>query len=207
MHQFTGAHIIRAAIVLDMQQFDNLNSIRRINIVGTTGSGKSTFGKRLAEIIQAPYLEIDKMFWGPDWTSVNDDVLFKRIETNLQAEKWVLDGNYNRTTPIKWKQVQLVIWLDYPFWKVMTQLTKRAITRALSGAELWEGTGNKESFRKLLSKDSIILWGLKTYRKNRTQYTKAMEDENYSHIKFIRFSNPGEAERFLKGIKNNVKML
>jgi len=92
-----------------MNEGMNARAMQRINVIGTSGSGKSTFSKRFAAIIGAPYLEIDKMFWGPDWTFAPDDVFFKRMEKELRAEKWVLDGNYTRTTPIKWQNVQMVI--------------------------------------------------------------------------------------------------
>lgn len=64
--------------------------------------------------------------------------------------------------------------------------------------ELWEGTGNRESFRKsFFSKDSIILWTIKTHRSVRVKYESYMQDPKYSHIKFVRLKNHREADEFL----------
>ena len=177
------------------------NTMHRINVIGTTGTGKSTFSKKLAEIIQAAYVEIDKVFWRPNWTYLDDEQLFKNLEIELNAEKWVLDGNYTRTTPVKWKNVQTVIWLDFPFLTVLSRSVKRAIYRSTSGVELWPGTGNRESFKMLFSNDSIVLWTLKTFRKRKKEYAAAMEDKTYAHIKFIRLKSPAEAEEFLSKLK------
>ena len=181
--------------------------MQRINVIGTTGTGKSTFSKKLAEIIQAPYVEIDKVFWRPNWTYLNDEQLFKNLEVELNTEKWVLDGNYTHTTPVKWKNVQTVIWLDFPFLTVLMSSVKRAIYRSTSGIELWPGTGNRESFKMLFGSDSIVLWTLKTFRKRKKEYAAAMEDKNYAHIKFVRLKSPAEAENFLNALENENRMV
>ena len=178
------------------------NLLQRINVIGTSGCGKSTFCKELAGKLNAPYVEIDKIFWGANWSFADDEMLFAKLETELNHPSWVLDGNYTRTTRVKWKNVQTVIWLDYSLWKVMARIIKRTFGRAISGKELWKGTGNRETFKKAFSKDSMILWSWNTYYDNRVKYLDAMHNPDFSHIQFIRFSNPREAERFLSGIKN-----
>ncbi|MEE8357150.1 MAG: shikimate kinase [Anaerolineales bacterium] len=116
----------------------------RINVIGTSGSGKTTFGKKLAEILSIPFLEMDAIFWGPEWSSPEDQVLFPRLSKALEGENWVLDGNYSRTLAIKWELVQAVIWLDFSFARTLYQAVVRAIPRLFSQEELWPEleTGN-----------------------------------------------------------------
>ena len=184
-----------------MNQEIHFESMQRINVIGTSGSGKSTFGKKLAAALGIPYLEMDKIFWGPDWGWPDDEVFFKKLELELQRENWLLDGNYTRTTPIKWQNVQLVIWLDYSLSRIMSRVIRRAVIRALTREELWEGTGNRESFKKLFSKDSIVRWSWNTYHDNRKKYNAAMANKKFAHIRFIRLSGPREAEKFLAHLK------
>ncbi|MFV1948345.1 MAG: hypothetical protein ACC633_00240 [Anaerolineales bacterium] len=87
----------------------------KINLVGTSGSGKNVFGKQLAEILNFPFVEMDALYWGPDWTGPTDQDLFSRLRKALDSEDWVLDGNYSRTQDIKWERVEVVIWLDFSF--------------------------------------------------------------------------------------------
>ena len=92
--------------------FDRLCRCQRINVVGTSGSGKSTFARQLSEALNLPCYEMDRLFWKPDWQSSPDDEMFQKVRDVTSQLSWVLDGNYTRTIPIKWQNVQLVIWLD-----------------------------------------------------------------------------------------------
>ncbi|BCB59399.1 adenylate kinase [Halomonas sp. A020] len=168
----------------------------KINVVGTSGSGKSTLAKRLAETLDVPHIQMDQLFWKDHWQATPDAEFFDKLSNALHESTtgWILDGNFNRTRDIKWRDVDLVIWLDYGFWRVFGQSLCRAITRIVSNEELWPGTGNRESFRKtFMSRDSILVWMLTNWRSNRRRYFADMVNPHYRHIQFIRLSHPKEA--------------
>ena len=179
----------------------------RINVVGTSGSGKSTFAKSLAEILAIPYFEMDAIFWEPDWTFPEDNELFSKLSAALEGESWVLDGNYTRTLPIKWENVDTVIWLDFNFPRTLFQASIRAFTRVVAKEELWPGIGNRETLRKLFSRESILLWIIKTHGRNRKKFTGYMESPDFSPIKFIRLRSPQEAENYLNKIANKLEFV
>lgn len=177
--------------------------MHKINVIGTSGSGKTTFSRQLAAILGYPYLEMDLIYWKPQWQEPSDDEFFAALRHKLVQPTWVLDGNYNRTAATKWKDVDTIIWIDYSFSRTLYQAITRAIKRTLSGKELWPETGNKESFRKsFMSSDSIILWTIKTYSKNRDRYLAIMNDKRYQHINFIQIRSPSEAHQFLERYSN-----
>ena len=171
---------------------------RRINVVGTSGTGKSTFAARLAERLGVPYLQMDTLYWKPDWTPSTDEEFFPRLEAALQQEQWVLDGNFTITNELKWSYARLVIWLDFPFLLVMWRATRRALSRAVSGEEVWPGSGNVETFSRLFSRESVLWWTLKTFYLNRRKYAALMQSPPYDHLQFVRLRSPKEAERFLE---------
>ena len=168
----------------------------RINVLGTSGSGKSTFSKKLADKLNVPYVQLDELFWKPNWTESSDEEFFSKIEDALSPDEWVLDGNYRRSTPVKWKRVQMVVYLDLPFHTVLFRVIKRSLIRSFKNEELW--AGNRETFWKtFFTRDSIILWTLKMFHKNRKDYPKLFEKPEYSHIKFIRLRSTKEVDDFL----------
>jgi adenylate kinase family enzyme len=176
-------------------------SLARINVVGTSGSGKTTFSRKLAATLGIPAIELDRLYWEANWTQPNDDVFFERIAKALDAPNWVLDGNYDRTVPVKWRNVTTVIWLDYSFARTFAQSIRRAVGRAMTQEELWPGTGNRESFRQtFLSKQSVLLWMIKTHGKMRRRYQRVMNDPQFAALHFIRLQSPREARLFLEKI-------
>ncbi len=74
----------------------------RFNVVGSSGSGKSTLARAIAQALQLPYVELDALFWKPDWQESSDDEFLPKLAQALAGDEWVLDGNYSRTTSIKW---------------------------------------------------------------------------------------------------------
>ncbi|MBA0203577.1 shikimate kinase [Pectobacterium aroidearum] len=179
----------------------------RVNIIGTSGSGKSTLARRLSEKLAIPYIEMDALFWLKDWQERTDTDFFQRLESALEPESWVLDGNYNRTRDIKWRNVDVVVWVDYGFTRTLFQAIRRACARAWHKEELWIGTGNKESFlRSFFSRKSIILWTIKTYSRNRKRYLADLADPRYQHIHFITLRSPRECETFLQHFPEEIRL-
>ncbi|MGP5516510.1 AAA family ATPase [Psychrobacter alimentarius] len=172
--------------------------MKKINVVGTSGSGKSTFSRMLAKKLDYPYLEMDAMFWRANWQESNDEEFFAKLQQYLSQDTWVLDGNYHRTVDIKWADVDHVIWIDYPFSRTIYQAIKRAFIRSITKTELWDKTGNVETFRKsFFSRDSIIIWTLKTYKRNHIRYMEMLNDPKYNHIEFVRLTSPKMAKKFI----------
>lgn len=171
----------------------------KINVIGTSGSGKTTLARRLASHLDVPYIEMDALYWRPNWQGVSDEELLALLGEKLNATPgWVLDGNYNRTRSVKWQNVDMVVWVDYGFARTLRQAVMRAMKRAWHKEELWPGTGNRESFRQsFFSRESILLWTLKTWRSNRARYEADLADPAFAHIRFVRLRSPRQTRDFL----------
>jgi len=180
----------------------------RINVVGVSGSGKSTLARRLASITGIRYLEMDALYWKPAWTDSTDEEFFAKLEQALEGEEWILDGNYSRSQPVKWRNVTAIVWVDYSLTRTLWQAVSRAFRRSLTKEELWPGTGNRESFRKsFFSKESIIWWTITSRTRQRQRYLRLMEDPAHAHLTIIRLTSRREADRFCKALAERVGVL
>ncbi|AWL29975.1 adenylate kinase [Acinetobacter defluvii] len=158
--------------------------MQRINVVGTSASGKSTFARQLAQKLNLAYIELDDLLWLDNWQETPDAEFFQKIKDAMvqSSDGYVIDGNYTRTVPLTWQEIDTVIWLDLPFYLNLYQSIKRALSRAISKQPFWENSNNTESFKQMLSRDSIILWMIKTHKKNRKKYQARIKNSEYAHI-------------------------
>jgi adenylate kinase family enzyme len=179
----------------------------RINVIGTSGSGKTTFGRKLAKVIDHPFIEMDAVYWGPNWSMPPDKEFFQLLRKILLAEDWVLDGNYTRTLDFKWDRVQAVVWLHFSFPRTVYQAIKRALTRLFDQEELWPGTGNRENVRMLFSRQSIVWYTISNYYRHTKRNSGYLEDERYNHIKFHHIRSPRQAELFLDKVGQDPNIL
>lgn len=176
------------------------SNISRINVVGTSGSGKSTFAKALANKLNYNYVEMDAIWWKENWQNISEQEFLLRLEEVLNYSAWVLDGNYTITTSVKWKNVQMVIWLDLPFYTTLYRAIKRAMVRAITKQEIWHG--NTETWGKLFSKDSIVWWTITTYKKNVLKYEAIMKEPQFAHIQFVRLRSSKQVHKFLSSARS-----
>ena len=173
--------------------------LRRVAVVGTTGSGKTTLARQLSERLGIPHVELDALHWDPGWTSAEPEVFSERTAQALSGAAWVTDGNYSRVRDIVWSRADTVVWLDYPLPVVLGRLVWRTLRRLVRREELWNQ--NRERFAGVfLSRDSIILWALQTYRRRRREYPLLLDRPEYVHLDVVRLRSPREARRWLDGL-------
>jgi adenylate kinase family enzyme len=173
-----------------------VHEAQRIIVVGTTGSGKTTCAHQLAQKLAIPHIELDALFWDANWTSASLPVFRARVTQALKGECWIVDGNYSQVRDLVWDRATMAVWLDYSLWTIMTRLLKRTFTRIVQARELWNG--NRETWSNaVFSHDSILLWALKTYRKNRRVYSHLMSQHDYAHVQFVHLRTPRATHEWL----------
>jgi len=175
--------------------------VRRVSVVGTTGSGKTTFARALAEVLSVPHVELDALFWGPGWTIAPPEVFRARAEAATAGDAWVTDGNYGGAgvRDIVWLRADSVVWLDFPLRVIFWRLLRRTLARIRSGKEFWPGTGNRETVRgAFFSRESLFIWLFRTYWRRRRVMPAALARPEFAHLHVRRFGSPAEAERWLE---------
>ena len=142
------------------------------------------------------HIELDALFWKPDWGETPDEEFLPAVEEATRSERWVLDGNYSRTRPIVWPRADTIVWLDYAFPRVFGQLLRRTIRRAITKEPMWDGC--VENLRlAFFSRESILLWCLQTFWKRRRNYPEVLARPEHAHLKVIRLCTPRETAAWL----------
>ena len=100
----------------------------RIMIIGCGGSGKSTLARQLGQKLGLPVVHLDQLFWTPGWVSISKDEFDRVHEAALAEEKWIMDGNFDRTIPRRLERCDTVIYLDFSRFACLMGVLKRVLT-------------------------------------------------------------------------------
>jgi adenylate kinase family enzyme len=172
--------------------------MRRVSVVGVSGAGKTTAGRKLAASLGVPFVELDAIFHQPDWAELPRDDFRARVGAALAPPGWVVDGNYSAVRDLVWDRADTVVWLDLPRRLVMRRVIRRTLRRAVTREALWNG--NREpltNFYRLDPEENIIRWAWVKYATYVERYEAAMHDPANDRPRFVRLRTPHEIEQFL----------
>lgn len=172
--------------------------MKRIVVVGTSGSGKTTFAAALAKQLRVPHIELDALHWEPNWVEASQAVFEQRVAQAIAGDAWVTDGNYSAVRSLLWARAEMIVWLDYPLPVIMGRLLWRTGRRIVSGEKCCNG--NNEKLSMAFSRDSIILWALQTYCRHRRDYPKLFAQPEFRHLQVKQFQAPRQAEQWLRQV-------
>ena len=136
-------------------------------VYGVTGSGKTVLARKVAERTGLPWHSVDDLTWEPGWVGVSADEQRRRIAAICAGERWILDSGYSSWLDLVLARVELIVALDYPRWRSLARLTRRSLARAIDRRAICNG--NTESFRQMLSRDSIIVWHFRSFARKRAR--------------------------------------
>ena len=173
--------------------------MNKIIIAGSVGAGKTTFAKPLSKKLSIPHFELDHLYWLPNWVARPEDERIKIAKEKIAPlSKWITCGNHFYLHEITWDKADTVIWLDYSIWLCLWRALKRAL-RSMIKREKVVGC-NIESLRRFLSRDSILLYIFKNYKRIKRRYTGMINSQEYQHIKLVRLRSPREAKEWLERV-------
>ena len=174
----------------------------RIHVIGNSTSGKSTLAARLAEALDATFVELDAINWQPGWVGLNatdPDELERRIGEATRGERWVVAGSYTKFS-------------QRTFWaRSIPSSGSICRCRSLSGASCavpggagdpWEliwGTNYERFWTHFMvwrPHDSLLGWIITQHARKRRDMIAYMSDPRWGHIRFVRLRSSREVEGF-----------
>jgi adenylate kinase family enzyme len=170
--------------------------LRRVNVKGTSGSGKTTFGQELARRLGVPFVELDALHHGPNWAEPTNEEFRARVRAAIDTapEGWVIDGNYDsKLGETVLGAADTIVWLDLPLPLKLRRLWRRTSHRICNDVELWNG--NKESWwNAVVGPESLFFWMLRTHVGHRREWPRRFAGDP----RFVRLRSDAEARAWLE---------
>lgn len=88
--------------------------MQKVIIIGMPGAGKSTLARALRDKTGLPLYYLDMLWHKPDRTNIAREEFDAALSALLALDRWIIDGNYNRTLELRLKVCDTVFFLDYP---------------------------------------------------------------------------------------------
>jgi adenylate kinase family enzyme len=171
-------------------------NMKRVMIIGSGGSGKSTFASEFSDISKLPLYHLDAYYWKPGWIATPNDEWDAFQQELIRNNEWIIDGNYGRTIDIRMARADTIIFFDLSPWITTYRVIKRRIQyHGRTRPDLNEGCPEQLdwefirwvwNFRK--HKRPAILEKLKIYEKEKS---------------IIILRSPREVSNFLDQMKDN----
>jgi adenylate kinase family enzyme len=178
----------------------NMDALHRIVVVGGSCSGKTTFSKSLAQVLDSEHVELDSLHWEPGWRECSMDVFRGRVQDALKPRKWVVDGNYSKVNDLIWSKADAVVWLDLPLVTILRRFFVRSISRWYTKEALWNG--NREGLRNsIFQRNSLLMWILKTHRRRRRQYLEYLQKSPFPNLRIYRLRSENDITAFIQKLK------
>ena len=208
---------------------------KRIIVIGTTGSGKTMLAQTIAQRFAITHVELDALYWGPEWTPYPEDEFRASVERSTRGKNWVIDGNHGDIRDIVWPRANTLIWLDYSLPVIFWNLSKRTTRRLIFRQELWQG--NRETWRnqflwRIISRslrravgtadpkderglsiddeiaepDQSTAQTLNAHQRRRAVYPQLFELGEAAHLNIIILRSPKEARQWLESEVQRVQI-
>lgn len=169
---------------------------RRIAIAGVSGTGKTTLARRVAAITGVPHTEIDALFHGAGWTPRPE--FLGDVRALVAGDTWITEWQYGDARPLIAERMDLLVWLDLPFWRVsFPRVVRRTVRRRVRREHLWNGNIEPAFHTILRDPEHIVRWAVRTRHKYRNRLPALAAER--PDLVIVRLRTRSDVERWLRG--------
>ena len=164
-------------------------------MAGSTGAGKTTLARALAERLAIPFHEMDALaFSGPGWQE--NPRLVQEVALISAGPGWVFDSlGYPQVRDLLWSRADTIVWLDYSRAVVMRRVLGRSAARTLRRKRVFGG--NVETLAGWLRADHPAWWAWAQYAARRAEIAARGASEQFAPLDVIRLRTPRAARHWL----------
>jgi adenylate kinase family enzyme len=167
--------------------------MRRVLVIGSGGAGKSTFARRLGELLGLEVIHLDALYWRAGWVETPKEVWRERVAELVGREAWVLDGNYSGTLELRLAACDTVVFLDLPRATCVWRILKRAlIYRGVARPDMARGCPERVTA-------DFVRWVWNYPARTRPKVLKLLA-EHAEGRRVFRLRSRAEVEEFLKRV-------
>ncbi len=162
--------------------------MKKVIVIGSPGSGKSTFARKLRDKTGLPLYYLDMIWHKPDKTTVSREEFDERLGAILLGDSYIIDGNYSRTLERRFDTCDTVFFMDI------------GVEECLKGAEARIGKKREElPWIETEFSPEFREWIL-TFRERSLPKISALIEKYKNEKEIVIFKTREDADAYLEGI-------
>ncbi|MGA9289713.1 MAG: topology modulation protein [Anaerobacillus sp.] len=178
--------------------------MNRIIVMGVSaGAGKSTFAKKLGDLLDLRVYHLDSLFWKPGWQEATLEEFRASQETVAANSSWIIEGNYSSSFDIRAPRADTLIYLEIPRLVCIYRVLKRWFTH-IGQTRSDMGSGCKEKMEWSFLK---FIWTTYYPRKQKMKKRFAQFQQMGPEKNVILLRNKAEIINFLHELETNHTIL
>ncbi len=173
----------------------------RLHLIGSSGAGKTTLGRALAQQLGLPFVDLDDLYWQPGWQPVSHAELAHRVAPTLAQPGWVIVGNYRATTELHvWPRITHLVVLDLPLPTLLRRTVWRTLRRGLTGEPCCNG--NREQLSRLFHRDGVVRYLLRNWHTRHERQQRLHHEPTLVHAQVLRHTRTPTVRQLLAQLQH-----
>lgn len=173
---------------------------RRVAVAGVSGTGKTTYGRRIAAVLGVEHVELDALHHGAGWTP--RPTFAAEVDAFTGEEGWTTEWQYDAARPLIAGRADLMVWLDLPFRVTLWRLSRRTVARRVRREELWNGNQEAPLHTFLTDRDHVVRWAIRTRHRLRVHVPAAIAE--HPDLVVVRLTTQREADTWLAALERSL---
>jgi len=170
--------------------------MKRVLVIGPGGSGKSTFARRLGQVLGIEVKHLDRFYWRAGWTKPSNEEWLKTVDELTSGDSWIIDGNFGGTLAQRVARCDTIIFLDMPRLLCLWRVTRRRMLyRNRSRPDMSEGCNEKLDL-------DFIDWVWNYSKRSRPRVIKLLNESSETK-KVVWLRSRADAENFLLNLEKS----
>jgi adenylate kinase family enzyme len=142
-------------------------------------------------------IHLDKVLWQPGCRLTEPDQEPRVVAELLDHPRWVIDGNYTASLPMRLTEADTVVVVDFPRWRCIARAFKRLLQfRGRARPDMGGDCAEQLNF-------AFLKWIWRYPKHERPKLHRYLAHFG-RHTRIIWLRSPADVARFLRNVRENI---